>query len=257
MEHIELSITQNDEFCEVKEEFIEYYNSGMPVSDITKTILDEYRKEFDETDGVFHNVYFAIAYCEWLCCEQSDTIMKAVSEIIENNTDILYIKELGASESDVKYRRKQLDSFLAKIKTPKEKPQKRCPPPKDKTLPPLKAGDLFSYKCSEKYRVAVVLDKYKRDGFKEQLLICILKKEYSDLTAEFLNEDIGFLGGFCADTMLAKSIITVKKHLDLPEGIADRLLGKNRLLFNSKKDFYRDYSDSPSLTLADLLRKVH
>ena len=55
-----MGITQSDEYCEIYERFMEEYDEGKPLIDIKQDILDEYLEEFDEDDGVLHDVYFAV-----------------------------------------------------------------------------------------------------------------------------------------------------------------------------------------------------
>lgn len=55
---------------------MEEYDEGRPVSNIKKDILDEYMDEFDEGDGIFHDVYFAIGKAEWMCGGISDEVFE-------------------------------------------------------------------------------------------------------------------------------------------------------------------------------------
>lgn len=56
-----MGVTQSDEFCEVYDRFMESYNQGKCVADIRNEILGQYHAEFDDADGVMHDVYFALA----------------------------------------------------------------------------------------------------------------------------------------------------------------------------------------------------
>ena len=76
-----MGITQSDEFCEIYERFMERYNNGDEVSVITDGILKEYHSEFSYNDGVLHDVYFALAKAEWMCCAQSKMILDRVKDI--------------------------------------------------------------------------------------------------------------------------------------------------------------------------------
>lgn len=58
------------------------------VSDISKEILAQYHEEFDDDDGILHDVYFALAKAEWMCCEQSVIILRRVKEIIESDANL-------------------------------------------------------------------------------------------------------------------------------------------------------------------------
>ena len=78
-----MGITQSDEFCDIYDKFMKSYDSGSDPKDITASILEEYRAEFEEDDGVMHDVYFAIAKAEGMCCAQSDFVLERVKKIIE------------------------------------------------------------------------------------------------------------------------------------------------------------------------------
>ena len=59
-----MGMTQSDEFCEIYSRFMEEYDRGEDPIAIKKEILSEYLAQFDEEDGVLHDVYFAIAKAE-------------------------------------------------------------------------------------------------------------------------------------------------------------------------------------------------
>ena len=56
-----MGVTQSNEFCEVYDRFMASYNQGKCAADIRNEILDQYHAEFDDEDGVMHDVYFALA----------------------------------------------------------------------------------------------------------------------------------------------------------------------------------------------------
>ena len=69
-----MGIAQTDEFCEVYDDFMERYDEGKEPAEISEEILAEYHKEFDDSDGVMHDVYFALAKAEWMCGALSERI---------------------------------------------------------------------------------------------------------------------------------------------------------------------------------------
>ena len=81
-------LTQSDEYCEVYDSFMEKYDAGESVDTITDEILDGYLSEFDADDGILHDVYFALAKCQWMCGALSDTIMATVKEIIQKGKNL-------------------------------------------------------------------------------------------------------------------------------------------------------------------------
>lgn len=154
-----MGLTQSDEFCEVYDQFMEAYNEGKEVSDITAAILEQYHEEFNDSDGAMHDVYFALAKAEWICCAQSEMILSKVKYIIENDLNIDFYRELMANESDLKLRRKNLQIFWDKLQTPRKSAKKRVSPPKRTVLD---KGTLFWYKKRSNYFAAIVLDIVNR-----------------------------------------------------------------------------------------------
>lgn len=165
-----MGLTQSDEYCEIYERFMEEYDEGKPVADITKDILEDYLDEFEEDDGVLHDVYFALGKAEWMCGGISDAIYNRISNIINNNENIVFLKELEATESDLKLRKKNLEKFLKSLSVPREKARKRKTPeskyvPCEKVtyppLPKLKIGDVFAYKHKKGYRIFAIVRREK------------------------------------------------------------------------------------------------
>lgn len=162
-----MGITQTDEYCEVYDRFMEEYDQGKPLSDIKQDILNEYLEEFDENDGVLHDVYFAIGKAEWMCGGVSADIFARITHIIKTGENISFYRELEASESDLKLRQKNLMKFLALLSTPRGKTKKRKVPvekyvkiekPK---LPPFRCGDVFAYEIDGKYRLLSLINRGK------------------------------------------------------------------------------------------------
>lgn len=51
-------------------------------------------EEFDENDGIFHDVYFAIGKAEWMCGGISEEILEKISYIIRTGENIAFYREL-------------------------------------------------------------------------------------------------------------------------------------------------------------------
>lgn len=162
-----MGITQSDEYCEIYERFMEEYDEGKPLSNIKKDILDEYLEEFDENDGIFHDVYFAIGKAEWMCGGISDDVFEKITHIIKNGENISFYRELEASERDLKLRKKNLDKFLLSLSTPRGKIKKRRVPTekyvevKKPKLPSFRCGDIFAYEVDGKYRLLCCITREK------------------------------------------------------------------------------------------------
>lgn len=120
-----MGMAQTDAFCEVYERFMESYDEGDAVREISHGILDAYHKEFADSDGVMHDVYFALAKAEWMCGEQSSDILSRVKEIIDSGDNLTFYEELGAYPSDLKIRKRNLDKFWTTLQMPRAVPRKR------------------------------------------------------------------------------------------------------------------------------------
>ena len=102
-----MGITQSDEYCEIYERFME-----------------EYLTEFDEQDGVLHDVYFAIGKAEWMCGGISEDILEKISIITKNGENVAFCKEPGATEHDLILRQRNLERFLHALSVPRGKTKK-------------------------------------------------------------------------------------------------------------------------------------
>ena len=155
-----MGITQSDEFCEVYDRFLEEYDQGRAVAEIREGLLLEYLGECDEEDGVLHDVYFAIAKAEWMCAEQSKAILDKVRYIIDNDLNITFYRELGATKSDLQLRCKNLQKFWATLQMPRRMPRKRNTP-KIEQPSALSKGSVFWYRIKTDLYGAIVLDVMK------------------------------------------------------------------------------------------------
>ncbi len=160
-----MGIAASDEYQEVKDEFfLQYYYTEKSLEEIEQSILENYRKDystFDIDDGVWHDVYFALAHCEWECGNLSKRLLLKVEDIIKNKLNILYMESLSASTQDLEKREKILDDFLLKLNTRKEKPIKRKL--KKPHINPFKTGDVFQYRYKGYYYFGMVLQVWDSD----------------------------------------------------------------------------------------------
>ncbi len=244
-----MGIAQSDQYCEVYEEFMEEYDKGKSVPEISNKILKHYLDEFDSDDGILHDVYFGLAKAEWMCCEQSEKILGKVRYIVENDLNIDFFRELEATETDLKTRKRNLVRFLKSLETPKASPRKRHI--KKRQFPPLEIGDCFAYKVDGGYRVVIILDKRE-----ESVYACILKGTYKSFEINFMDEVIAGVSGYGVSEFLPKSKIqkigTVKVYENIDK-MSSRIFGKIPWLFGGRTIFYREFVDKPSSKLSDLL----
>lgn len=158
-----VGITANDEFEDIKGQFFDcYYYETMPISEIENLVIAT-AKEYisDQNSGEWHNVYFAIAWCEWRCGYRSPDLWQKVEDIIAGGKDIAYWRELGATPQLCRQREKVLQKFLAQIKTEQKKSVKRQH--KKRFIMPLKTGDVFACysKANGYYGCGVALRVYE------------------------------------------------------------------------------------------------
>ena len=55
-----MGMTQSDQFMETYETFMDEYNDGAAVPNITKKILEQYLKDFSADDPILHDVWFGL-----------------------------------------------------------------------------------------------------------------------------------------------------------------------------------------------------
>ena len=162
-----MGITQCDEYCEIYERFMTEYDEGKPLNEIKQDILDEYFELFDENDGIMHDVYFAIGKAEWMCGGISDEMLDKITQIINSGANVAFYRELEATESDLKIRKKNLDKFLNSLTIPRGKTKKRKVPTEkyirieNPQLPSFKCGDVFAYEIDGKYRALCFVSRGK------------------------------------------------------------------------------------------------
>ena len=252
-----MGMAQTDEFCEIYDKFMEEYDNGKPVAEITAAILAEYHAEFDDGDGIMHDVYFALAKAEWMCCEQSEIVLNRVKEIIESGANIEFYRELEASENDLKVRGKNLEKFLNTLLTPREKPRKRRIDPLDrmKDLPPLEVGECYRYKFESGYRVIAVLGFNKAKGWQDMVRCAIFQKIYSATelkTVDFLYEPVCSVACYLGVEFLAPSAIKKIANVSVPEGLYSTSLMPFELPFGNKKNFKATFGNSNCHTLSEI-----
>lgn len=136
-------ISSNDTFADIYEQFIDLYNEGISVLDITKRLIDENQETINLPEDAA-NFWFALAYGQWECKALDNDILSKVDHIIQTGENLRLWKELGASTAGLKAREKVLTKFLVKLQTEKDKPRKRT---KKKLYDSIfKKGDCLTYK---------------------------------------------------------------------------------------------------------------
>ena len=136
-------ISSNDTYADVYGQFIDLYNEGLSVFDITKKLIAENEEMINLPEDA-HDFWYAIANGQWECKELDREVFSKVETIVRTGEDLRIWKELEASPSDLRTREKVLIKFLAKLETEKSKPRRRV---KKKYYDSLyKKGDCLIYK---------------------------------------------------------------------------------------------------------------
>jgi hypothetical protein len=135
-------MSSNDTYADIYEQFIDLYNEGLSVADITAQLINENQEPINLPEDAT-NFWFAIANAQWECKELDKEILLKVEQIIQTGEDLRVWNELDASLADLKTREKVLAKFLTKIKVEKDKPRKRT---KKKLYTSIfKKGDCLTY----------------------------------------------------------------------------------------------------------------
>ncbi len=256
-----MGMTQSDEFCEIYDKFMDSYNEGKTVSEITSAILAEYHSEFDDNDGVMHDVYFALAKAEWMCCESSELVLKRVKEIIESGANIEFYRELEATEKDLKIRQKNLEKFWDSLQIPRSKPRQRRIDPLDriKDLPQMEVGECYRYKYGDGYRVFVVLGYNKAHGWRDMMRCGIFLKTYSAAELKivnFINEPLHSIACYLGEEILAPSSIKKIATISIPDDKCSTSLPAFQTKYGHKKDFKAEFTASIVATPAQFFSAV-
>jgi hypothetical protein len=118
------AISSNDTYKDVYSEFMDLYNDGLEVQEITELIIKKNSEIIDDPeDGP--NFWFAIAMAQWQCKALDKNIFIKVKQIVENDEDIKSWHELGASRKDIDKRKGVLKAFIEKISTENPKAKRR------------------------------------------------------------------------------------------------------------------------------------
>lgn len=220
-----MGITQSDDYMDVYERFMEEYEIGKPIIDITNDILEEWLNEFDANDGVLHDVYFALGKAQWMCGGITNEILIKIEDIIVSEGNIKFLRELNVNENDLKIRKKNLVNFLSALKEPRGKCKKRkiseekyIASGKPKTrLPQVHEGDLLCYSYNNHYHpFAVVKEGWFYDKY--SVYILMWKKWFDHIPTfdELKEEEIIPAGYFFANTFPDKiKVIRIGNYLQI------------------------------------------
>jgi len=146
-------ILQDDIAHDVHADYLAHFNTGQSHDEILKLVVAEYA-DFVTDEDYATNFWLAVAQAQWDCGVLAPEILSKVEAIVREETDLKRWGKLGKS-APVE-RRRVLDRFLKKIRTPKLRPKK--PRKGVKRNPIFSTGDCLSIRLSDgDYGAAIVL----------------------------------------------------------------------------------------------------
>ncbi|RYY37297.1 MAG: hypothetical protein EOP46_03100 [Sphingobacteriaceae bacterium] len=206
-------ISSNDTYVDIYEEFIDLYNDGLSVEEITRKIINENQETITISEDA-PNFWFAIANAQWECCGLNEEVFAKVENIILSGEDICIWTELGSTSADIKTRQKVLNKFLDKLRTNNGKPRKRT---KKKFYDSIfKKGDCIVYVMDNgHYGGALVLtEELNTEAGVNYIAITTIDKKQKPELNDFKNAEV-YVTKF-KDTIIKNNTISFK-WIDLPQ----------------------------------------
>ena len=149
-------LSSNDTFADIYGQFIEQYNEGQDVKEITNQLLSA-NKDLLSNQSDSNNFWFAVAKAQWECKSLDKEIFNRVKDIVESKNDLDVWRELGADEKDIRKREGVLQKFLGQLSIDKEKPKARKK--KRITRPVFEKGTCLAFKLlNGNFGAAIVLE---------------------------------------------------------------------------------------------------
>jgi hypothetical protein len=157
------AISSNDTYADTYSDFMDLYNDGVEVSEITQQLIEN-NQDLIKDYASKNDFWFALAMAQWDCKSLDKEIFDTVKQIIDSGEDIKLWEEQGADKKDITKREKALTSFVDKISVEKPKAKRR----KKKILRDsiFQTGDCLTFRLNNgNYGGAVVLSSEKQTEF--------------------------------------------------------------------------------------------
>lgn len=100
-----VGIKSNDTSADIYDDFFNLYNDGKSVKEISEKIINKHKNLIDNKYAS-NDFWFTLALCQWECKQLDSSLFEKVKDIIESKNDLLIWKELDATDSDIKKRKK-------------------------------------------------------------------------------------------------------------------------------------------------------
>jgi len=163
-----VAISSNDTYADIYGEFVDLYNEGLDVPEITLKLISENQEIVQETDEA-NNFWFAIGKAQWEYKQLDSQVLDQIKAIVYNGSDLKVWENLGASEKELKKRQEVLEKFLDTLLSERKKPKIR----KKKVIiqPVFEKGDCLTFKLANgNYGGAVVLEAVYDTEFGHNLI---------------------------------------------------------------------------------------
>ncbi len=181
------AISSNDTFADIYADFFDLYNEGLTVEEITEKLLNK-NQDMIESHEDNHDFWFAIAQAQWECKSLDPVVLNRVKHIIDSGSNFELWKELEASDSDIKKRKKVLEKFLLDLQSERAKPRIRKK--KIKLSHVFEKGDCITFKFSTgNFGGAVILEAV--DGLGYNLIASTrINKQTKPTIEDFINSEV-------------------------------------------------------------------
>jgi hypothetical protein len=147
-------ILEDDIALDVHADYLRYFNVGKPHDEILRLIVTGSADLLADDDDATV-IWLAIARAQWDCGGLAPEVIAKVETIVREEIDLKRWTALGKPQPV--QRRRALDKFLEKLRTPNPRPRK--PRKAVKRKPIFATGDCLSIRLSDgDYGAAIVLD---------------------------------------------------------------------------------------------------
>lgn len=157
------AISSNDTYADTYSDFMDLYNDGLEVSEITQQLIEN-NQDLIKDYASKNDFWFAVAMAQWDCNSLDKEIFNKVKQIVDSREDIKLWREQGADKNDITKREKALYSFIDKISVEKPKAKRRKRKKYRDSI--FQTGDCLIFNLTNgNYGAAVVLSSEKQTEY--------------------------------------------------------------------------------------------
>jgi len=150
------AISSNDTYADIYGRFMDLYDEGGSVADISRQLINENQETIADRDDA-NNFWFALANAQWECKQLDQELYIKIKTIIDSENDLQIWERQGGEAKNINKRRIALTKFLEKLQT--ERPKARNRKRKVIRQPVFEKGDCVIFNLENgNYGGLVVLD---------------------------------------------------------------------------------------------------